>query len=417
MMRLLWRGAMFEPSLAFAFKAGGAEQGQRGNPAWMKDGLGNTPLHHAVRFSELAAIDLILDSHCDSHCDPSPPSPSGSGPAAAQRPLSTQAAALLSVPNYRGLTPLLLSVRLGHVRTFHHLLRRMTLIKWQYGQCARMTQLPLEQIDTWRRPYSSLHNGRVSVRGLVDAIRRLEEQVAPHAAKWAEPQAEGSPKRAAGWGRVRGSRWRWAESEPERVRSLRHLLLVLVTEREGAEGAALEVDSDGDEAGYAGAAAGGAGGHSQAGSAIVEETCLHPVWRCALEVIVEHEVREFVHEHFFVEALAHKWGIYRRFYLLFSLAPLCCIVACFSVSSCALSDSAAVLAACRWVYVGGSCWLGSMGGWDLGRLVWRDGVRYTLDINEVDEPLHTPAPPCNELGTRPAHAAPPPVLYRPSPCF
>ena len=48
-----------------------------------------------------------------------------------------------------------MQVRAGNVKMYHHLLRRMTLVKWVYGAVA-LTELPLEQFDTFCRPGAAL---------------------------------------------------------------------------------------------------------------------------------------------------------------------------------------------------------------------------------------------------------------------
>ena len=50
-----------------------------------------------------------------------------------------------------------MQVRAGNVKMYHHLLRRMTLVKWVYGAVA-LTELPLEQFDTFCRPGAALQH-------------------------------------------------------------------------------------------------------------------------------------------------------------------------------------------------------------------------------------------------------------------
>ena len=133
--------AIFEGAQAIGMLDPVSSQQQGQDERWTvfaQDGIGNTALHMAIFYERIECMDMILDQHCPR--DENDP-PFGLGRSAIE---------LLHMQNLKGFTPLTYAVRLGNMAAYEHLLQRMTPVLWVFGT-VKLDQVPLDQIDTWRR--------------------------------------------------------------------------------------------------------------------------------------------------------------------------------------------------------------------------------------------------------------------------
>ena len=243
------------------------------------DSFGNTAMHMAVIHGQTKVIDWLMKLK--------------------------EGKEGMELFNHEGFTPLTLAARYGKVDVFHHILyQHMSTTAWVYGQVMLIAS-----------PLLTLSAIKVSSRHLLTQVGMTQvRMIRTDLAQVDTYYRKIDDKKWCFFPRLYGRK-----VDPD-DRSLE------------TKTAAKELNRD-----HGSSAAAEANGQRDPGSQEEQETLLHHnrLWRCALEVIVDHEVQEFVKDELFHRLINDKWSLFgrsmyiKRTVLPYMMALAVLLVTCF----------------------------------------------------------------------------------------